>query len=128
MNLISLWAAVLVGCVSCTSSSANDDETPSGAACPSDSTPTYDNFGRAFMTNYCVQCHSSSVTGAARQGAPDDHNFDSLDAIHATELEHIDEVAAAGPHHTNAIMPPTDPKPSLVERQQLGEWLACGAP
>jgi cytochrome c5 len=97
----------------------------SGATCPDDSTLTYDNFGKAFMTNYCSRCHSSKVTGAARNMAPADHNFDTLAEIDLL-AKHIDEYAASGPDHTNTKMPPSGTKPSLEERQKLGEWLVCG--
>ena len=101
----------------------------SGATCPQGSTLTYTSFGKAFMDQYCVSCHASSLSGAARQGAPSDHDFDTLALVHATEAEHIDENAAAGPNAVNTEMPPAGSKaPSEEERRKLGEWLACGAP
>lgn len=80
------------------------------------------------MSNYCVRCHSSSLAGSARNGAPSDHNFDSLAAIVATDGAHIDEVAGASGAHVNQVMPPSGPFPTLEERQQLAEWIACGTP
>ena len=80
------------------------------------------------MEDYCTRCHSSALVGAARNGAPSDHNFDTLANIHDTALEHIDEEAAAGPDHVNTSMPPSGPRPTEAERQKLGEWLACDAP
>jgi hypothetical protein len=100
---------------------------PSGAVCPEGSALTSDNFGRSFMESYCLRCHSESVTGAARMGAPSDHNFDTMIEVRGL-AEHIDEMAGAGPESTNEIMPTTAPKPTLTEREQLAEWLACGAP
>jgi uncharacterized membrane protein len=87
---------------------------------------TYDNFGQAFMQKYCTECHSSSKKGdEARQCAPDDHNFDDLDAI-IEQREHIDEHAAAGPNGVNDVMPPKgEAKPTEQERRDLGTWLAC---
>jgi uncharacterized membrane protein len=79
------------------------------------------------MASYCTRCHSSSLQGAARNGAPSDHDFDSLAGIQAM-AEHIDEWAAAGPERVNTAMPPSGSKPSEAERRQLGEWLACDAP
>lgn len=114
--------APLVGC-----DGGTGDETPSGATCPEDSTLTWDNFGKGFMDTYCVRCHSAKLTGAQRQGAPNDHNFDSVELIRA-EIDHTDEQAAAGPDAVNTLMPIGDPTPSEAERRQLGEWLACGAP
>jgi len=100
----------------------------SGAVCPTDSALTYETFGRAFMEDYCTRCHSSALTGAARNGAPSDHNFDTLAGIQATEVEHLDEEAAAGPNRVNTSMPPTGQMPSEAERRQFGEWLKCVTP
>lgn len=99
-----------------------------GATCPDGSTLTYDNFGKQFMQDYCLTCHSTSVTGDARMGAPDDHNFDSLASV-ALMKAHIDELAGSGPDATNTMMPPpklATKKPSMEDRQKLSEWLVCG--
>jgi cytochrome c5 len=132
MKKVCLWVSLLASVVAACSASNSDNKQsagadPTGATCPSESVLTYESFGKPFMTEYCVRCHSSSVSGGARDGAPIDHNFDTLEGIR-TFAEHIDESAAAGPTHTNVNMPPSDPRPSLDQRQKLGEWLACGAP
>lgn len=97
------------------------------ATCPTPQTLTYQSFGQDFMGRYCLGCHSRSLTGAARKGAPDDHNFDTIDEVRGLR-EHIDQKSAAGPAATNTDMPRSDPRPTLDERKKLGEWLACGAP
>lgn len=97
---------------------------PSGATCPTDNPPTYDNFGRDFMEKYCTRCHSSQLMGADRMCAPLYHDFDSLMGV-LVVAEHIDQYAAAGPDATNTRMPESDPKPTLEERQKLGQWLRC---
>jgi hypothetical protein len=99
--------------------------TPSGATCPQDNKPTYDTFGKAFMEDYCVRCHSSKLKGdTARNGSPVGHDFDLLPGI-LPVAEHIDEYAAAGPDSVNTRMPPNGDKPSMEERELLGQWLAC---
>ena len=100
---------------------------PTGATCPEGSTLTYENFGKPFMESYCLRCHSESVIGADRQGAPSDHNFDDIISIRGLAM-HIDQKAGSGPDATNELMPENDPKPTMDERVQLSEWLACGAP
>lgn len=100
---------------------------PTESICPSDSTITYDNFGKNFMTKYCTRCHSSELRGADRQGAPSFHDFDTLYGIRAVS-DHVDETTASGPAATNTGMPPDKPAPTLAERKQLGEWIACGMP
>jgi hypothetical protein len=95
-----------------------------GTTCPDDgSTLTYENFGKKFMQDYCLRCHS--VDSKDRQGAPDDHNFDTLADVDFMKA-HIDQYAGSGPKATNTKMPMGDPKPTVEERQKLSEWLACG--
>lgn len=134
-----VWALGLslgacVGCGSDEPHEGGDHEeesegTPTGSTCPTDSTLTYDSFGQEFMESYCTRCHSSALEGVARNGAPDDHNFDTIGGIRATEPEHLDGQAAAGPDATNELMPPDGMAlPSAAARRDLGEWIACGLP
>ena len=100
---------------------------PTNATCPPGSTLTYANFGQQFMQSYCTRCHSSTLTGAARMGAPAFHDYDMLSGIRAV-ADHIDETTGSGPAATNEFMPPNGTKPSLAERQMLAEWIACQTP
>ena len=121
-------ACALVFSVSCDDDHDHESEgTPTQSVCPTPQTLTYANFGQAFFDSYCQRCHASTVTGAARMGAPDDHTFDQVQDIQLL-AHHIDELAAAGPAAVNTEMPPDGAKPTEAERRQLGEWLACGAP
>lgn len=123
--LVTVTATVLFGCGGGSSSPAEGK--PTESVCPTTQTLTYASFGQGFFGSYCQGCHASTVTGAARKGAPADHVFDQVEDIRLL-AEHIDELAGAGPAVVNTVMPPDDPKPSENERTQLGEWLACGAP
>jgi cytochrome c5 len=100
---------------------------PTGATCPQGSTLTYDSFGRSFMERYCTRCHASTLTGSARMGATAFHDFDTLIGIRNV-ADHVDQTAGSGPDATNTSMPPNGDRPTLSEREQLAEWLACGAP
>ena len=129
--VISLGAALVIASspLACGEDAAEEgsEGEPTGTTCPPNSTLTYDNFGKAFMEKYCTDCHSASVTGAARKDAPTTVNFDTA----ARAVEHralIDRVAGAGPNAVNSFMPPEDPKPTEAERRQLAEWTACGSP
>lgn len=117
--------AVAIAClgVAC-DSSGHEEATPTDAVCPEVSTLTYENFGATFMESYCTRCHSSELVGTQRQGAPLYHDFDSLTGI-LNVANHVDWYAAAGPSSANDIMPPDGATPTLEERTQLGEWLAC---
>jgi hypothetical protein len=126
MSRRSPWAAAtcLVALAACTEPLFGP---PTESVCPPTSTLTYQNFGKPFMEAYCTSCHSSELTGLDRKGAPSFHDFDTLFGIKAVN-EHIDETTAAGPAAINASMPPDGPGPTLREREQLGQWLACGMP
>jgi mono/diheme cytochrome c family protein len=101
---------------------------PTESTCPDDQTLTYENFGKKFMEDYCVECHDSKKMGDDRQGATSFHDFDTLFGIEAVH-EHIDLTTASGPAATNTSMPPDgEPTPSEAERKQLGEWIACDMP
>lgn len=140
MLAVGLWATVpVILAVGCGDDSADphpddhhhDDEEEdvgpdSGATCPDGSDVTYDNFAKDFFSEYCLRCHSSKLTGAARMMAPLDHDFDTIEGI-ALVAKHVDQLAAAG-KVTNDMMPPSGPKPTLEERKKLGEWLACDLP
>lgn len=121
--LVAVITGVAVGC----GGDDDHDGSGSGATCPTTQTLTYEGFGKPFMEKYCTRCHSTTKKGDARLGAPADHDFDDVLTIRAL-AEHIDEHAAAGPAATNKEMPPSAPVPTMEERLQLGEWLACGAP
>lgn len=98
-----------------------------GTACPPSSTLTYASFGNEFMTRYCTRCHGSTLSGAARMGAPPFHDFDTQLGVQQVG-DRIDRAAGAGPDAQNDQMPPSGSRPTVAERQQLAEWIACGAP
>lgn len=100
---------------------------PTQSVCPAGSTLTYESFAKPFMDAYCTRCHASTLRGEQRQGAPGLHDFDTLFGIKVV-FDHIDETTAAGPAATNTGMPPDSPAPTVAERRQLGEWIACGMP
>jgi mono/diheme cytochrome c family protein len=125
-SLRALGLLLVLGCGE--PADASEAGGPTGAECPPDSTLTYATFAQSFMSSYCTQCHTSGAHGSARNGAPSGHDFDTLAGLRATPAEHIDEQAAAGPEHVNTAMPPSSPRPPTLERERLGEWLACGMP
>mgnify|MGYP000606101104 CR=1 FL=1 len=118
-----LWLAALVGCTSTPPLFGP----PTQSVCPTGSPLTYAGFAKGFMDAYCTRCHASSLHGADRHGAPSFHDFDTLYGIKAV-YDHVDETTAAGPAATNTGMPPDWPAPTVAERTQLGEWIACGMP
>ena len=71
-----------------------------------------------FFADHCDRCHSG-----AKHGAPEAFRFDTLDDVR----RHADRIfiRAAGP---NTSMPGGPDDPPAEERDQLAEWLSCGAP
>lgn len=90
--------------------------------CPEGSPLDYATFAEPFFQSYCLACHSAQPR-TARDGAPEGLNFDTLAEIQ----QHADAIwGVAG--DGNMLMPQSGPSPSDDERNQLGAWLACGAP
>lgn len=90
--------------------------------CPPEGTDlTYDNFGRTFFIKHCNTCHSTSVDD--RNGAPIAYVFDTYDQVYALR-ERVFLRSAAD----NITMPPGPDDPPQEERDDLAEWIACGAP
>lgn len=127
----------LLAALSCTNEEPaepgeNESELPhieglsSGASCPEGSELTYDSFGRDFVGKYCLRCHTRSLTAPDRV-APEGRDFDDPAAIRMNALV-IDQQAASGPLGNHNNMPPNEPFPAMLERQRLGQWLACGVP
>lgn len=83
---------------------------------------TYENFGDAFIRNWCRGCHSSQLTGDDRSGAPDGIDFDTREDVEA--LADRIEARASGDSPT---MPPAG-GPSPEELDLLARWLAAGVP
>ncbi|HKP59334.1 MAG TPA: hypothetical protein VJV78_21570 [Polyangiales bacterium] len=125
----------LLAALSCSNeepSEASESELPhiedlsSGASCPEDSELTYDSFGKEFIGKYCLRCHTVSLTAPDRV-TPEGRDFDDL-ALIRTNAHAIDQQAASGPLGNHNSMPPNEPFPAMLQRQRLGQWLACGAP
>lgn len=90
--------------------------------CPPQGTPLrYSSFGAPFMNAYCQSCHGSQAID--RQGAPGEFIFDTLEQIQRHRARIFVRSAA-----NNSSMPPGPDDPPADQRQQLADWLACGAP
>jgi uncharacterized membrane protein len=84
--------------------------------CPEGSTVSWTDVEPLFA-EHCISCHSSELSGDDRVEAPENYNYDTMEA------------AQAHPNWTWAEiklghMPPTDPL-SEEEQELVREWLAC---
>jgi hypothetical protein len=138
MLLLAVQAATMLSCGQSGSSSSSDEEielielpppirnTPvpvsSSLTCPTGTQLSWENFGQAFMLNYCTSCHSAELSGSDRVGAPEEMNFDSLQDVMNWRMN-IHGAAAV----EQAIMPPSK-HVGADEKALLTEWLGCGAP
>ena len=83
---------------------------------------TYENFGAAFLSAHCRTCHSRTIAGQNRNGAPSSANFDS-----AQDASLYRGLILAKTQGTNPSMPP-GLYLSTKQKVALAEWLDCGAP
>jgi hypothetical protein len=106
--LLALPSLCFLGCVG---TPIQDHPCPPGGT-----TLTYENFGEDFFQDYCVRCHGGP-------GGYSSHSFTTVDAIRADAARIF--INAAGP---NEFMPPGPDGPPQSARDDLADWLACGAP
>lgn len=105
---------------SCDRREESSEDPPS--SCEAPESPTWDNFARGYVTTWCTGCHSKSLTGDARQGAPEVLNFDLWSEVHAARVRVAARATGESPD-----MPPlggTNPEDVLL----LARWIECGAP
>ncbi len=99
----------------------DDSASEEGGANVCDAGVTYENSAKAIVAKYCLGCHSSEVSGDARQKAPDDANFD-------TEAELYDHGGHVFEKIVANSMPPDNAsvgKLTAAERQSFLVWLEC---
>ena len=93
----------------CTSSPQSTGIEP--MTCDPASTLTYASFGATFMENHCLSCHTNKESPVLA----------SQTQIRQHAAQILQEAV-----YTDAM--PEDADLSIAEREQLGQWLACGAP
>ena len=83
---------------------------------------TWASFAQGFFASYCTRCHSSTLTGVARNGAPPGYDWDDETAVRA----HLDVIRSAV--GVGNFMPPSAPTPTCAERQRIVRWIDAAAP
>jgi hypothetical protein len=104
----------------CGGESAPDSEPASTDPCTDAPIVTWDNFGAGFLNESCDSCHASTVTGAARNGAPEAVSFDTKEEAWAWSDAILRMATGENPQ-----MPP-EGGPSEDDRVRLFWWLGCG--
>jgi uncharacterized membrane protein len=119
-KILILSVVALSACGS--SNAAEEEEVPPAVNCGAvQPIPAFARV-QAFQS-VCTDCHSSAKTGAARNGAPTEINFDEYASAHAHAEQAAIEVNAGA-------MPPAFAKTTLtdVQKAALFSWAMCGAP
>jgi uncharacterized membrane protein len=94
----------------------------SEVSCPPAGTKLgYTSFAAGFMDQHCNSCHSAP--DGDRKGAPLGVVLDNYQGLYNLR-ERVFLRAAAD----NTTMPPGPDDPPAASREQLAEWIACGAP
>ena len=109
---------ILAVAADCGSASSATTSTLSGSDCP-ETVPTY---SELTIWPLCTVCHSSSLSGSARQGAPSNVNFDTYAAAARAASEAVAEVSAG------RMPPPGETQPTSDQTRALEEWAQCGTP
>ena len=117
-SITSALFTVLIACLGACKPETSIEDYP----CPQAGTKlTYESFGSRFLAENCQTCHGQESGG--RKGAPSGFDFGTA-AEARTHKARIFARAAAD----NVTMPPGPDDPPAAARQELAEWLACGAP
>ena len=110
--LLAVMIGTLLGC----GSGDDDDDSEPDVSC----TGTIPTYADVDAFDKCTMCHSSALTGNARNGAPVDANFDTESGAEA----HDDEIA----HEVSqGDMPPpaSNIKLTAAEKDELYRWALC---
>src|SRR5688500_12809879 len=104
-------------------------------------TDTWHNWAKdEWFAHFCIRCHSSTLSGDARNGAPVGLNWDQESSVYGTstigappmEVPNLDRIrAAAAIYNYMPFLPgtgPEDPVPTCAERRRLAIWIDNGAP
>lgn len=121
------WIAMLTLCVCCATVTACGDDDAEEEDEGSEELPEVDcskdvpTYAQVAAIEICTNCHSSELSGAARNNAPADDNFDTYAGAEEKATEMVEEVFGGD-------MPPkgtftlTD-----AQKQELYLWALCGA-
>ena len=116
-----LTCIMLVGTLSACGSEDEEEEELPEVDCTATTIPTFDQV--TAFSQVCTNCHSSTLTGDARNDAPEDINFDDYASAQAHAEKAAEEVF-------EGAMPPATANEMLTadQEQDLYLWALCGTP
>ena len=104
------------GGLACDADGEGEEEELPAVECASAEVPVFEEMT---VWNSCIGCHSSTLSGAARQGAPVDFNYDSLEEAMFDPLETAESVI-------DGSMPPAGAL-SAEDMELINVWAQCGS-
>lgn len=87
--------------------------------CPPESTVVWSDVQPIFGT-YCTHCHSTTLEGDDRNGAPEDVNLDTIDGAQPDWL--VWQMVWTGQMPEDRVIVPEE------DKWLIYEWLSCGRP
>ncbi|MFT5682962.1 MAG: putative membrane protein [Myxococcota bacterium] len=78
--------------------------------------------GAPFIYTWCTPCHSPTLSGEDRQGAPEGVDFGEIEDV----WDYADRIEARV-FAQSSPMPPAG-GPTETELAELADWIACGLP
>jgi hypothetical protein len=91
---------------------ADAGSSDAGGGTSSCDTLTYESFGKAFLSKYCVSCHGTTMAQKMVR-------LDTLPGVTTAKAKAKEEVASGA-------MPPLGAKPTADEKTKFGQWIDCG--
>jgi uncharacterized membrane protein len=118
MKLRASWFLVLFSVV-CGGCGGDDDEALPSVDCDAEPIPA---FGEVTAFDTCAGCHSSNLSGSARQSAPSSINFDNHDSASLNADLAVKAV-------NRGSMPPASANQlTAAQKDALQRWALCGTP
>src|SRR5688572_5803307 len=90
---------------------------------------TWETYGQAHVTTWCMSCHSSALPLDYRYNAPLGVNFDTYDMFMTWYAPAKEQATSTGSLFDDPVkgMPPAGGVPAS-QQERFDAWMACGAP
>ena len=108
--------------IACGGSSGSDSAEAADEPLDCTETTSWASVGAPFVYTWCTPCHSPTLSGDDRQGAPDGVDFGSYEDV-LTYADRIEDRI----FNEAAPMPPAG-GPTEAELAAMATWLECGLP
>jgi hypothetical protein len=91
--------------------------------CPKGTHLTFENFGKGYLLNHCLSCHSSHLSKEQRNKAPIEKNFNQQEHVVQFRPSILKVVQKNSPDHSHYVN-----RSAQTDKEQFIKWLNCGSP